>query len=144
MTGEAGAGNYYSDLSAETSVSAAALVLTGLPPGPPGTASLPAAQPAVAGLAVTGEGGSAGPVVAAVLTPWHTLSASQSSLAEPLATPLHYGACSGQDIAVIMALSIVCIVIILNTHHPPRIVLVTFSTVITGFKRFLVTTRLKG
>ena len=106
MTGEAGAGNYYSDLRAETSVSAAALELTGLPPGPPGTASLPAAQPAVAGLAVTGEGGGAGPLVAAVLTPRHTLplSAIPPSLGEPLATPLHYGACSGQDNAVIMVL----------------------------------------
>ena len=118
MTGEAGAGNYYSDLSAETSVSAAALALTVLPPGAPGTASLPAAQPAVAGLAVTGEGGGAGPVVAAVLTPRHTLTASQSGLGEPLATPLHYGACSGQDIPVIRVISIVIILCIEHSSPP--------------------------
>ena len=44
--------SYYSDLSAETSVSAAALALTVLPPGAPGTASLSAAEPTVAGLAL--------------------------------------------------------------------------------------------
>ena len=101
MTGEAGAGNYYSDLSAETSVSAAALELTGLPPGPPGTASLPAANPSVARLAQTGEGRSAGPVFA-VLTPWDTLPVIPPSLGEPLATALHYGVCSGLNIAIFL------------------------------------------
>ena len=117
MTGEAGAGNYYSDLSAETSVSAAALKLTGLPPGPPGTASLPAANPSVARLAQTGEGRSAGPVFA-VLTPWDTLPVIPPSLGEPLATALHYGVCSGQNIAIFLR---DVIFLILNTKTPLRL-----------------------
>ena len=34
--------------------------------------------------------------------------------------------------------------LILCTEFPPKVVLVIFSTVITGFRRFLVTTRWKG
>ena len=76
------------NLSTETSVTAAALELTGLPPGPPGTASLPAADPSVAWLTLTGEGGSAGSVFA-VDAQWDTLTTIPARLSETLATALH-------------------------------------------------------
>ena len=80
--------DYYSHLSAETSVTAAALELTGLTPGPHGTASLPAADPSVAWLTLTGIGGNAGSVLA-VHAQWDTLITISARLGEPLATGLH-------------------------------------------------------
>ena len=83
------------NLSTETSVTAAALELTGLPPGPPGTASFPAADPSVARLTLTGEGGNAGSVFA-VDAQWDTLTTIPASLSEPLATALHLGRVQGR------------------------------------------------
>ena len=81
----------YSNLSTEATISAAALVLTGLPPGPPRTASLlSTADPTVAWQALTGEGGGAGPVFA-VHTLRDTLLTIFPSLSVPLATGLHWG-----------------------------------------------------
>ena len=77
-----------SHLSTETSVAAATLVVTVLAPGPPRTAQLPAAQPTVARVAVTGEGGRAGPVVSTVRTQRDPTTRVRL---EPLATTLHYG-----------------------------------------------------
>ena len=82
-----GLADYCSDLSAETSVTAATLVFTVLTPGPPGAALLLAAQPRVAGQTLAGEGGGAGPVVT-LLAQRHTLPGVLGE-GEPLATTLH-------------------------------------------------------
>ena len=82
---------YHFHLCAEATISAAALVLTGLPPGPPRTASLlSTADPTVAWQALAGEGGGAGPVFA-VHTLRDTLLTIFPSLSVPLATGLHWG-----------------------------------------------------
>ena len=125
-------------------MAAATLVFTALAPGAPRTAHLLAAQPSVAGQTVAGEGGGAGAVLT-LLAQRNTVSPSLGVLlGEPLATTLHWGRVQGR-ISVWSCFSREEIYkLILSTDHPPKVVLVIFSTVVTGFKRFFVTTRWKG